>query len=67
MNLFDDFQGTEIYEKLRPVDILVEILKERNGPDCEEVKQYFSELGYDQACAMALIIACSSKEPNHAR
>ena len=52
-------QGTEIYEKLRPVDILAEILRERNGPDCEEVKHYFMELGNDQACAMALCIACT--------
>uniref|UniRef100_A0A0A9XMF7 Nuclear pore complex protein Nup155 n=1 Tax=Lygus hesperus TaxID=30085 RepID=A0A0A9XMF7_LYGHE len=61
-------QGTEVYEKLRPVDILAEILRERNGPDCEEVKHYFMELGNDQACAMALIIACAyQNQTNHTK
>ncbi|XP_024084605.1 nuclear pore complex protein Nup154 isoform X1 [Cimex lectularius] len=52
-------QGTEVYEKLRPVDILAEVLREKNGPDCNEIKQYFLEQGTDQACAMALILACN--------
>lgn len=51
-------QGTDIYEKLRPVDIFGELMREKGGPDCEEVKQFFAQHGSDQACAMALILAC---------
>ncbi|KAK9508420.1 hypothetical protein O3M35_005984 [Rhynocoris fuscipes] len=57
-------QGAEIYEKLRPVDILAEIMRDRNGPDCEEVKKYFNDFGTDQACAMALILACNNLMTN---
>lgn len=53
-------QGVEIYEKLRPVDILAEMMRDRNGPDCEDIKKYFADHGTDQACAMALILACNN-------
>lgn len=40
------------------MDIFGELMREKGGPDCEEVKQFFAQHGSDQACAMALILAC---------
>lgn len=51
-------QGTDIYEKMRPVDIYGELLREKGGPDCSEVKNFFCNQGSDQVCAMSLILAC---------
>lgn len=51
-------QGAHIVMKLRPVDLLREILMENKGPDSEFVKAYFQSQNEDQACATCLILAC---------
>jgi hypothetical protein len=57
-------QGAEIYEKIRPVDVLMELLRDCSGPDNEIIKNYFNLQGADQACATALIIACNHNNNN---
>ncbi|XP_075223372.1 nuclear pore complex protein Nup154 isoform X2 [Lycorma delicatula] len=56
--------GAEIMKKLRPVDMLVEILVEANGPDSEAVKSYFCTQTEQQAAATCLIIACNQSSQN---
>lgn len=57
-------QGAEILKKLRPVDMLVELLTESNGPDSELVKSYFSSQTEQQAAATCLILACNHSTRN---
>ena len=47
-----------IVTQLRPVDILRQLLLDASGPDSKAVRAFF--LKEDQACATALILACSS-------
>uniref|UniRef100_A0A8D8PSS0 Nuclear pore complex protein Nup155 n=4 Tax=Cacopsylla melanoneura TaxID=428564 RepID=A0A8D8PSS0_9HEMI len=56
--------GVEIYSKLRPVDLLAQLLKDGNGPNSQSVKQYFHAQSEDQACASCLILACNSSTQN---
>nr|CAD7455399.1 unnamed protein product [Timema tahoe] len=57
-------QGVELYKKLRPVDLLQQLLVIGNGPDNDSVKKYFEVLGPDQACANCLILACLDSTTN---
>nr|CAD7193577.1 unnamed protein product [Timema douglasi] len=57
-------QGVELYKKLRPVDLLQQLLIIGNGPDNDSVKKYFEVLGPDQACANCLILACLDNTTN---
>lgn len=50
-------QGAHILLKLRPVDILRQLLIDSNGPDGEAVKAFFMLQKEDQACATSLILA----------
>lgn len=43
--------------KLRPVDILRQLLIDSNGPDSDAVKSFFMVQREDQACATSLILA----------
>lgn len=49
--------GVQIFVKLRPVDILKQILKDSHGQDTEALKTFFLIQKEDQACATALILA----------
>lgn len=51
-------------KKLRPVDMLIEVLVESNGPDSEAVKSYFVSQTEPQACATCLILACNQSSQN---
>ncbi|XP_039282164.1 nuclear pore complex protein Nup155 [Nilaparvata lugens] len=57
-------QGAEIVKKLRPVDMLVDLLTDSNGPDSELVKSYFSSQTEQQAAATCLILACNQSTKN---
>ncbi|KAJ1526290.1 hypothetical protein ONE63_009443 [Megalurothrips usitatus] len=57
-------QGTEIFNKLRPVDILRQIMTERGGPENDAVKTFFEVQSEEQACATCLILACLESTQN---
>lgn len=57
-------QGAHIICKLRPVDLLRELLIENKGPESENVKTYFQSQREDQACATCLILACLESVQN---
>lgn len=50
-------QGAHILHKLRPVDILRQLLIDSNGPEGDAVKAFFTIQKEDQACATSLILA----------
>lgn len=54
--------GVQIFVKLRPVDILKQILKESHGHDTEALKTFFLIQKEDQACATTLILASLESE-----
>lgn len=58
-------QGVYIFLKLRPVDVLKNLLQESHGMESEMVKTYFKIQGEDQACASSLILACLTSAQNH--
>ncbi|CAG9854038.1 unnamed protein product [Phyllotreta striolata] len=54
----------QIFIKLRPVDVLKQILKDSHGQDTEALKAFFTIQKEDQACATALILASLENEDN---
>jgi len=57
-------QGAEILVKLRPVDLLRQLLVENRGPEAEAVKLFFEMQKEEQACAISLILACLQSAQN---
>jgi hypothetical protein len=57
-------QGAEIVLKLRPVDLLRQLLVENRGPESEAVKLFFEMQKEEQACATSLILACLQSAHN---
>ncbi|KAJ4448862.1 hypothetical protein ANN_00253 [Periplaneta americana] len=57
-------QGAEILLKLRPVDVLRQLLVENRGPEADTVKLFFETQKEDQACATSLILACLQSAQN---
>ncbi|KAJ8408637.1 hypothetical protein AAFF_G00252720 [Aldrovandia affinis] len=53
-------KGSHIFHKLRPVDQLRHLLVGSAGGEGEEIERFFKLHREDQACATALILACSS-------
>ncbi|XP_061119630.1 nuclear pore complex protein Nup155 isoform X2 [Conger conger] len=53
-------KGSHIFHKLRPVDQLRLLLVGSAGGQGEEIERFFKLHREDQACATALILACSS-------
>uniref|UniRef100_A0A8C7S643 Nuclear pore complex protein Nup155 n=1 Tax=Oncorhynchus mykiss TaxID=8022 RepID=A0A8C7S643_ONCMY len=53
-------KGSHIFHKLRPVDQLRHLLVSGTGGESEEVERFFKLHREEQACATALIVACSS-------
>ncbi|XP_036451046.1 nuclear pore complex protein Nup155 [Colossoma macropomum] len=53
-------QGSHIFHKLRPVDQLRHLLVSSGGGESEEIERFFKLHREEQACATALILACSS-------
>ncbi|XP_076842691.1 nuclear pore complex protein Nup155 isoform X2 [Brachyhypopomus gauderio] len=53
-------QGSHIFHKLRPVDQLRHLLVSSGGGESEETERFFKLHREEQACATALILACSS-------
>ncbi|XP_036385365.1 nuclear pore complex protein Nup155 isoform X1 [Megalops cyprinoides] len=53
-------KGSHIFHKLRPVDQLRHLLVSSAGGEGEEIERFFKLHREDQACATALILACSS-------
>nr|XP_023029758.1 nuclear pore complex protein Nup155 [Leptinotarsa decemlineata] len=49
--------GVQIFVKLRPVDLLRQILKDSRGQETEALKTFFAIQKDDQACATCLILA----------
>lgn len=57
--------GVQIFIKLRPVDILRQILKESLGQDTWAIRTFFANIQKDeQACATALILASLETDEN---
>lgn len=56
--------GAHILLKLRPVDILRQLLIDHRGPDSEVVKMYFIMQKEEQACATSLILASLEEAQN---
>ncbi|KAJ3128459.1 hypothetical protein HK098_004354 [Nowakowskiella sp. JEL0407] len=50
--------GIHIMKKIRPVDILQRLLKEKYGLNSPEMKAFFEDFGTDQTCAMLLAVIC---------
>ncbi|KAF5299489.1 hypothetical protein FQR65_LT01071 [Abscondita terminalis] len=50
--------GVYIFLKLRPVDLLRQLLVDCRGPENEAVKAFFGIQKEDQGCATSLILAC---------
>nr|XP_022900276.1 nuclear pore complex protein Nup155 [Onthophagus taurus]XP_022900277.1 nuclear pore complex protein Nup155 [Onthophagus taurus] len=57
-------QGAHVFLKLRPVDLLRQILLESRGLDTDVIKNFFTVLLADQACATSLILACLEDPQN---
>ncbi|RZC41057.1 nuclear pore complex protein Nup155 [Asbolus verrucosus] len=57
-------QGVYIFSKLRPVDILRQLLSDSHGLNSEAVKAFFMIQKEDQACATSLIIASLDVDEN---
>ncbi|EEZ97868.2 nuclear pore complex protein Nup154 [Tribolium castaneum] len=57
-------QGVYIFSKMRPVDILRQLLDESQGLDNDNVKAFFMIQKEDQACATSLIIASLDVDEN---
>ncbi|XP_007244856.3 nuclear pore complex protein Nup155 isoform X1 [Astyanax mexicanus] len=53
-------QGSHIFHKLRPVDQLRHLLVSSGGGESEEIERFFKLHREEQACATALILACSN-------
>ncbi|XP_034458801.1 nuclear pore complex protein Nup155 isoform X2 [Hippoglossus hippoglossus] len=53
-------KGSHIFQKLRPVDQLRHLLVSCTGGESEEIERFFKLHREEQACATALILACSS-------
>ncbi|XP_056146577.1 nuclear pore complex protein Nup155 [Lampris incognitus] len=53
-------KGSHIIEKLRPVDQLRHLLVSCAGGESEDIERFFKMHREEQACATALILACSS-------
>ncbi|XP_035247718.1 nuclear pore complex protein Nup155 [Anguilla anguilla] len=53
-------KGSHIFHKLRPVDQLRHLLVSSASGEGEEIERFFKLHREDQACATALILACSS-------
>ncbi|KAI9555074.1 hypothetical protein GHT06_017589 [Daphnia sinensis] len=58
--IFLTTQCCHVVTQLRPVDILRQLLFDASGPDSAAVRVFFQVLREDQACATALILACST-------
>ncbi|XP_073334583.1 nuclear pore complex protein Nup155 [Pagrus major] len=52
-------KGSHIFQKLRPVDQLRHLLVSCAGGESEDVERFFKLHREEQACATALILACS--------
>ncbi|KAL2087750.1 hypothetical protein ACEWY4_016578 [Coilia grayii] len=53
-------KGSHIFHKLRPVDQLRHLLVSSGGGESEEIERFFKLHREEQACATALILACST-------
>uniref|UniRef100_A0A667YNQ0 Nuclear pore complex protein Nup155 n=1 Tax=Myripristis murdjan TaxID=586833 RepID=A0A667YNQ0_9TELE len=53
-------KGSHIFHKLRPVDQLRHLLVSCTGGESEEIERFFKLHREEQACATALILACSN-------
>ena len=58
--IFLTTQCCHVVTQLRPVDILRQLLFDASGTDSTAVRAFFQVLREDQACATALILACST-------
>ncbi|XP_072403168.1 nuclear pore complex protein Nup154 [Diabrotica undecimpunctata] len=56
--------SVQIFIKLRPVDILNQILRDSQGLDTEALKTFFTIQKEDQACATCLILASLESDEN---
>lgn len=56
--------SVQIFIKLRPVDLLKQILKDSRGQDTTALKAFFTIQKEAQACATALILASLESEEN---
>lgn len=56
--------GAHIFLKLRPVDILRQLLVDSSGAESDSVKAFFTVQGHEQACATSLILACLQDAQN---
>ncbi|KAB0800462.1 hypothetical protein PPYR_06202 [Photinus pyralis] len=56
--------GVYIFLKLRPVDLLRQLLTDCQGPENDAVKAFFAIEKEDQACATSLILACLESMQN---
>ncbi|XP_046996559.1 nuclear pore complex protein Nup155 [Schistocerca americana] len=57
-------QGAEILAKLRPVDVLRQLLTDGRGPETGAVRTFFREQREEQACATCLMLACLDSAQN---
>ncbi|XP_061590072.1 nuclear pore complex protein Nup155 isoform X2 [Cololabis saira] len=57
-------KGSHIFQKLRPVDQLRHLLVRCAGAESEEIERFFKLYREEQACATALILACSNAASN---
>lgn len=57
-------QGAHIFTKLRPVDMLRQLLVDCHGAEGDPVKAYFHAQKIEQSCATGLILACSESVQN---
>ncbi|KAF4518377.1 hypothetical protein B566_EDAN007105 [Ephemera danica] len=57
-------QGVQIHSKLRPSDVLRAALLSPHGPESPAARAFFNFLGDEQACALALQLACMDGTSN---
>ncbi|XP_077377785.1 nuclear pore complex protein Nup155-like isoform X2 [Festucalex cinctus] len=57
-------KGSYIFQKLRPVEKLRHLLESCKGGESEQIERFFRLHQEDQACATALLLACSTAACN---
>ncbi|KAJ8961865.1 hypothetical protein NQ318_021483 [Aromia moschata] len=57
-------QGIQVFIKLRPVDLLKQILQESHGHDTDALKAFFMIQKDEQGCATSLILASLESDDN---
>nr|XP_018906260.1 PREDICTED: nuclear pore complex protein Nup155 [Bemisia tabaci] len=57
-------QGIQLFSKLRPVEVLAQLLWKNKGPNADAVRAFFQNMTDDESCALCISIACQQCTSN---